>query len=489
LLKAKTLNPGWFGHPGSTTIYLIALCTMLVYAVGWLAGVWATSHEFLTAIYANPALIMVPQRMMIAIPGLITVWLVYRIGRDTHSARVGLIAAAILALSPLHIELSQLIRTDVQMAMFVMASVYCALPLREGIRFRPLVSSAIFAGLACATKWPGIIILLVPLSLTLNKANGLRQKLGYAAIGLLVAIAALVVSSPYILIDYQTVLGDVLIEGRPRHLSQTSLGKLETLGTYLFVVIPAALGWPAAIFSAAGLALALGRGRRSRLGIVLVLPALAFLALISLQSIMWPRWAVPVLPFLCLFAAIAANELLVRLTSTRRHRASIAIALALTLYAPLAIAARDGARERSNETRDQALRWIARNVPAGASLAVETPAIALLHGPWELRYPLGDLGCVDPRRAMAGGVDYDDVARATGDRININLATIAPTKVDSCKADFIMVNELDRYSAEAHYYPAELAVYRALLANTHEVAQFAPRSGEVGGSTVRIYAR
>ena len=64
LLKAQTLNPGWFGHPGSTTIYLIGLCTMLVYGIGWLAGAWTTSNEFLTAIYADPALIMVSLRGM-----------------------------------------------------------------------------------------------------------------------------------------------------------------------------------------------------------------------------------------------------------------------------------------------------------------------------------------------------------------------------------------------------------------------------------------
>jgi hypothetical protein len=29
LLSGRTLNPGWFGHPGSTTIYLIALIDML----------------------------------------------------------------------------------------------------------------------------------------------------------------------------------------------------------------------------------------------------------------------------------------------------------------------------------------------------------------------------------------------------------------------------------------------------------------------------
>ena len=490
LLKAQTLNPGWFGHPGTTTIYLIALCTMLVYVAGWLAGAWTTSQEFLAAIYADPAIIMVPQRLMIVLPGLITIWLVYRIGRVSHSISAGLIAAAILAISPLHIELSQIVRTDVQMTMFVVASVYLALPLRDGFRLRPLLGSACFAGLACATKWPGIIILAVPVSLVLTSGGSAKEKVHYIATALFAALAALLVASPYILLDYRTVLGDVLIEGRPRHLSQTNMGVFDALGSYLFDILPNALGVPTMLLAAAGLVMSLTPRWRPRFAIPLATPALLFLALISVQAIMWPRWAVPTLPFLSLLAAIAAVELFRRSTASQLvHRSwPIAVLAVLTLLVPVAMGALDGARERSTETRDEALRWIARNVPAGSSVAVETPAMTLLRGPWDLRFPLGDIGCVDPRKAIAGGVDYDDVHRATAGRININLGTISPATIASCRADFIMVNELDRYIAESAHYQREIATYRALLAGSHEVARFVPRSGQVGGPIVRIYA-
>ena len=90
---------------------------------------------------------------------------------------------------------------------------------------------------------------------------------------------------------------------------------------------------------------------------------------------------------------------------------------------------------------------------------------------------------------MAGQIEYDQVARATKDRININLSTVSPEQLSSCKADFIIVNELDRYLAEAAHYPAELANYRSLLAGMHPVATFAPAKGKLGGPTVRIFAR
>lgn len=490
LLKNQAINPGWFGHPGTTTIYLIALTTAGTYGLGNLFGSWTGTHEFIAAIYGDPALIMVPQRVMIVIPSLISVWLTYRIGDRIYSARAGLLAAAILALSPLHIELSQLVRTDVQMTMWVMLSVYMALPLGDAYRQRALVGSSAVAGIACATKWPGALILLVPIALVLGREGLGIEKAWRIAVAVGTAIATLLLVSPYILLDYRTVLQNVLVEGRPRHLSQTSNGPADTLSSYVLEVLPAAMGWPVLLLAAIGLALVLTRRCSARLAIPIAIPVLTFLGLISAQSIMWPRWTLPMLPFL----AIAAGAVLA--SASRRiaqHNGAASTATFLLgsvfLLLPVAVGAWNSGVERSNDTRDLALEWVSRNVPANSSIAVETPAIPLLKGPWPVRFPLGDLGCIDPRKAMTGQIEYDDVARATGDRININLSTVLPRRLSSCKADFIIVNELDRYVAEAAHYPDELANYRSLLAGMHQVATFAPSKGRFGGPTVRIFAR
>ena len=490
LLKNQTLNPGWFGHPGTVTIYLIALCTALVYGAGALLGQWAGASQFIAAIYADPALIIVPQRVMIVIAGLAGIWLTYLIGRRIHSPLVGLIAAAILALSPLHIDLSQIIRTDIQMSMFVLLSVYLALPLGETYRRGALIGSAAMAGVACATKWPGMLILLVPIALLLTTSGPWTAKVRRIALALVVAVAALLIVSPFIAIDYQTVLANVLVEGRPRHLSQTSGGLVETLAFYLLDVFPAALGWPAALIAAVGVLLALAGRWGARTAIPIAVPVLTFLALMSVQSIMWPRWAIPILPFLAIAAAIVVVSAMERLPKLSKSAAIIGSgSAAILLFAPLAVGAWNGAAERSNDTRDLAIQWLAENAPPSSSVAVETPAIALLKGSWPLRIPLGDLGCIDPRAAMAGKIDYDNVSSATKKRININLATIPPSKIATCRTDFIVVNELDRYLAEARYYPNELANYRSLLVGMRQVAVFTPMKGRSGGPVVRIFAR
>jgi len=490
LLKSHTLNPGWFGHPGTITIYLISLCTALVYAAGAILGEWADARQFVAAIYADPATIMVPQRMVIAAAGLASVWLTYLVGRRMHSPAVGLVAAAILALSPLHIDLSQLVRTDVQMTMFLLLSVYCALPLAEDYRRGPLVASAAMAGLAGATKWPGMLILLVPLAFILSGPGSLRETAWRVLLSTLAATATLLLVSPYLVLDYRTALGNLIVEGRPRHLSQTSGGPLETLSFYLLEVLPGALGWPLLIAAAAGLALCLGRQPARKLVIPTMVPVVTFLALISLQSIMWPRWAVPTLPFLALSAALAFDRLRQWLGRFPKGHANLVLAMTgVAAFVPPAWGAWQGAAERSNDTRDQAVDWIRSNVPETSSIAVETPAIALLNGPWALRFPLGDLGCIDPRQAMAGHIDYGTVSRATKGRININLSTMSPSLIGTCRAQFIVVNELDRYLAEAEHYPDEVANYRRLLVGMRQVALFRPIEGQSGGPVVRIFAR
>src|SRR4051812_3116690 len=66
MLRSGTLNPGWFGHPATTTMYILALIDVGVFAFAWLTGWVAGPTGFADAIWVNPGLIVVPGRVMIA---------------------------------------------------------------------------------------------------------------------------------------------------------------------------------------------------------------------------------------------------------------------------------------------------------------------------------------------------------------------------------------------------------------------------------------
>ncbi|MGH3054096.1 MAG: ArnT family glycosyltransferase, partial [Gaiellaceae bacterium] len=79
---ATLFDSGWYGVP-----------TFYFYCVAWMLRIFGDS--------------MVGARMLSALSGVVAVWLAYRIGRALWSARTGLLAAAMLAVSPLALQFSR----------------------------------------------------------------------------------------------------------------------------------------------------------------------------------------------------------------------------------------------------------------------------------------------------------------------------------------------------------------------------------------------
>ena len=65
MLAEGSLNPGWFGHPGTTTIALVALIDASIAAWGLASGRYSDIADFSRAAYADPALLFVPARVAI----------------------------------------------------------------------------------------------------------------------------------------------------------------------------------------------------------------------------------------------------------------------------------------------------------------------------------------------------------------------------------------------------------------------------------------
>jgi hypothetical protein len=107
MLRDHTLNPGWFGHPGTTTLYGLALTSYLAAATGIVAGRFADAHAFVSAVYADPGIIFLPGRLLIVASGVVCVWLTYRIGTRIADRRIGLLAAFFLAINAVHIQYSR----------------------------------------------------------------------------------------------------------------------------------------------------------------------------------------------------------------------------------------------------------------------------------------------------------------------------------------------------------------------------------------------
>lgn len=486
MLRGLTLNPGWFGHPATTTMYVLAVVNALVFGVGWVFGWFEDPKHFGDVIYADPSWVILPGRAAMVVFGLLVIFLAYRVSSRLFSRRAGLFTALILMASPLHIKFSQIIRSDMMGCAFMLACLLAAIRIARATGFRPYGATAMWLGIAVATKWPFAAVGLAGIGagfLRIEQAlvdSRRREVLRILAFGLL-SVLVLVVVSPYLLIDYQTVMANLQGEGRAFHLGSTGGSILWNLGWYVQGPILSGLG-------VAGLSLAvLGviSARRNREVVYIILPVLlGFLAILLTQHLVWERWVLPVFVLMAILAGHGAEKLL-GLFKDRGRLLATAI-LALVIVVPLAAQAWAETRERLNDTRQQATSWLVQNAPTGSKILIEQFSWDLASHPYKVYFPLGDAGCVDALAMLRGKVGYRTIEILRKARSNVDIGTLPVTALARCKVDYAVLAQADRYFAEQKRFPAEAENYRKLISQGETVAVFRPISGVSGGPVVRI---
>lgn len=487
LLDQQTLNPRWFGHPGTTTIYLLALVDVVVVLTGLASGRFADLSAFAAAVYADPGLIMLPSRFVMACIGTATIALVYLIGSRLFDRSIGAMAGLLLALNALHISWSQVIRTDIHSSLFMLASLLFAIKVAEGGRSRDVLLSGLFAGLAMATKWPAGTVLVASAGAILYADWRSKREVARQAMALIAAtIGGLFVGSPFVFLDWTTMLTNISGEVVSGHLGHSGRGPVGNLLFYM-AELQWSMGW-------LGLALVLAGScmlAMHRLARVTILPlVIVYLGLLSAQPQIWSRWLTPVVPLFCLAAAVATLAIVRALAGMlAAPRRSLAIALGgLAVVVPSAFSAAQSAQARGNDTRDQASSWAKHHLPAGSRIVVEHLALNLRDQPWSLLFPLGSQGCIDGRRALTAGVDYENVQQSRGKSPIIDLGSIPADKVDTCRADYAILTYYDLYLAEKGGYPAQIEAYQRLLSGGRTVALFVPDRTRASGPITRIVA-
>ncbi|MEO5775152.1 MAG: glycosyltransferase family 39 protein [Sphingomicrobium sp.] len=487
-----TLNPQWFGHPGSTTIYLVALVDVIVAATALLGGAYGSLGELTTAAYANPAIFFIPARVAMVALGVTSIGLTYVLGRRLHGTAAGLVAAALLTFNALHIAWSQVVRTDIHASVFMLASMIFAAKVAESGRLRHWLLAGFLTGFAIATKWPSAAVFVAVIGAFIYRrvqgSGSARTDLRNLFLAGLTVLVGMFLASPFLFLDWPTVVSNLSGEMRPRHLGHTGGGLVFNLGWYLRVQVAGTMGMVALAAIAAGFILS---GLRSRIALFTLVPtAVTFMVLISAQHLIWSRWVLPALPLLCIFAGFAvvrAGEKLAALWPSRSPYL-VTTGLAAAMLIPSVAGAIGEARERANDTRAMAVRWAKTNIAPGKTVVLEHLELNLRGQPWKILFPMGAAGCVDAVHLLNSQVQYSKVQGLRRGSSIIDLGNIDPARLDTCRADYAILTYYDLYRAEAEHFPREIETYDKILAGGRTVALFAPRPGYSGGPVVRIVA-
>ncbi len=447
MMKTGDLNPHFFDYPG-LYIYVQALVAVVRFLVGAMAGKWAAlAHAATEDFYLWG-------RAVTALLGTGTVWVVYRIGLR-WGARTALLGALLLAVMPMHVRESHYVLTDVPATFLVVLTLLLSLQANERATVRAFAIAGAAAGLAAATKYNGVLALLMPL-LACAMTPTLRPSRAVAILWTIAAmLGAFFVAAPYTFLDLPHFLNQFA-----RLSSEYKAPPITTEPVWIIYLkyLRIAFGWPGTVLVLLGVISGLVRvvagPDRLKWALVTVFP-LVYFRFISGQNIIYGRYLLPLIPFLALLTGAFVVGLVARMHRMQfapRWRNLAAVGLSVIAIAPPAVTAiRYDADAARTWTHALAYDWIRRELPPGTHLGLEGSLAIKLPGSYKTSY-VKQLrhGTVESYRDK--GIQY----------------VVASSQ---CYGPYL--------DAPARF-PVEYADYQEIFRQTEEVARFTPSPAHPG---------
>ncbi len=485
MLARHSLNPQWFGHPGSTVIYPIAALVEFWYLAAKHLPPFAHPMPGIgRELLADPMPFYVIGRLVSAAYVVGTVIATWLLGRRVLGDLGGLLAALFVPATAIVVQYGQLVRTDTAGLFFAVLSLWLALRAMELRRGRDWALVAIAIGLAISSRYifaTLIVPYVVAAALTVLSIRRERVPEGDSRrLTMAPFLAALVIpltfalTSPFMVLEVRQLPIDSSV-----HPGADGLSPVGNLLWYMGTVSPSTFGW--AILAVAAIGLVAVARTRPQAAAVLVAYAGSYLVGVSAAPLHWERYIIPLVPIAGIFAAGGAQAIgsAVAGAAARRRRPgpdrtsrdgtgesrpvgrslSLVVTLVVVgvlLIPPMADAA-ESMRQRSGpSTRAVATDWVVQNLPPGSRIAQEISTSYL---------------APDPGRVLG-------------------IFSLASRSLDQYRADgyrylITTTGMSDRFD-DAARYPRENAFYKELAATGRLVASFEP-GPDRSGALIRVF--
>ena len=378
--RPLNLDPQTAGWPGLS--FYAALLAQVAYRGYWqLFEGGGGAEQFVRHTAAHPDKLFLFARLFGVVLGVLTVWVTYRLGRSLLSPSVGLLAALILAVTPVHVLTSQHVSDPNLLAtLFVLLAAGPLCAIGSNGRLAPSVLAGSMIGLATASKYvPAILVFsLIWRHLQWLRAAGARHRVVIRALLLSVtcAIATFLATSPFVLLRGVTFRRD--FEAQSTSMFSDWVGQSEfpvALPVYILSILPSALGWVTLLLAAGGLAVLWRRGGAARTLTTIPLLIVAGNGLLKVAQL---RYILPAIPFLIVAAAfslLAMARTKWLANSPPLRRASLIFGVAAMCVPQLVELTHTRMALAMPDSRHVARRWINSRVPPAMPMVVE------LYGP------------------------------------------------------------------------------------------------------------
>ncbi len=465
------------------------------YVVGHLLGIFASTEAFEAAYRADPSTIYLLGRGTSAVLSAATVPALYWLGKRAQGKGTGLVAAALLAVSFLHVRDAHYAVPDAGMPFFVVLAVALATAGLQAKQRATIGLAGLVGGLALAMKWTAlpVIVPIVWASVAAGARSSQSKRGGWLVGSLLVPILCFAlgfaVGSPQVLLNPSPYLREAFTQ-------TTQTGRGGSFDGWVVDTVPSWLFYGKTLVWGVGavlLALGLWGGlrrlwltcrNRDGVSLLLLLFPVTYLVMICSTRHYFARYALPLVPFLALFAAEAVTMVAAWIAARRRILGWVtgsALGVA-ALALPLVCSLRSDCLLVREDTRTQAKHWTEGNLPEGAKIALD----------WENYGPaLSSVG--DPMPASTRTYDLT-IVRGTGlaeHSIEWYVEQDYDYLISSSFISQIPVANPDRHSTR-------LAFYDALSAELTSVHDFEPSDSgtevpfifdEVYGPAISLWQR
>jgi 4-amino-4-deoxy-L-arabinose transferase-like glycosyltransferase len=396
------LRPNFYDYPW-LYMWLLAGLYLLYYAWGRFVGTFHSLADLVASWRIRWTPFFLIPRALTAVVGAATVWPVYRTARRLWDGTTALVAALFIALAFLHVRDSHYGTTDVTMTFLLILSVSFLIDGHLTKRRRDFVIGGLVGGLAAATKY-NALLMIVPLtaSYLLNifeetehrREAVLDPRLFLYGIPFLLTFA---IGAPFLLFDLPGVRHEMQVLNDSLEIGSHGLELSDGWIHHLRFSLLYGLGLPLMIAGVAG-ALAM-IVLEPRAAVLLLSFPIVYYAVAGNVRLLFFRYAIPLVPFLCLTAARfvtvtvrAAVRTVMRRSgkpdaATNRVR-NLAVAIAaVAVVAPSAYSVlRFDQIISQADNRVIVARWFDQNVPPGSSVLMSGSFFGYVQFTKEMRY-------------------------------------------------------------------------------------------------------
>lgn len=297
------LNPHFFHWP-----------SLIFYAF---AALFAVSSWIRSLLWLDPALTaeqhVLLARACVAMAGTLTLVALFRIGRRVGGTTIGLLAALLLAVAILHVRESHFAMTDAVMTLFLTISLGMLLRGLDTSETRWFALAGLAGGLAASTKYSAAAVAAgmgAAQILLLARDRSRRSLTSPAAYLPMVVFAAafaagFIAATPFAVLDPHAFISGV--QYNFNHLSE---GHVVDLGRgwiyHLIRSLPYGAGPATFIAAIAGIVPFVRHYRQH--GIVVLAFAVALYVSIGSGRTVFFRYALPLIPVVCLAGAVAVQH-------------------------------------------------------------------------------------------------------------------------------------------------------------------------------------